>query len=227
MDTGKIACSGRSAMPNVMHWLKRLGPGKDQEYYDLLDQDAANLVESARELVVLMEDPTDLDSKAARMRDLEHLGDSITHEIKRRLDSTFVTPLDKEDLNALIDRVDDVVDFMEEVVHWMADVRIVETQPAAVEIAELLPQATALIQDCFRNLRSGHLRAFQPRLIQIHELENRGDLLFRRARAALAQSDIADDFRYRWDYIYTNLENAVDGCERLADVLEGISNKYA
>jgi uncharacterized protein Yka (UPF0111/DUF47 family) len=210
-----------------MHWLKRLGPGKDHEFYDLLDRDAVNLVESARDLVSLLEDPTDLDVKAARMRDLEHQGDLITHEIKRRLDSTFVTPLDKEDLNALIDRVDDVVDFIEEVTHWMADVGIKETTPAAVELAELLPQATSLVQECFRSLREGHLRSFQPRLIEIHDLENKGDVLFRRARAALAQSDVSDDFRYRWDYIYTNLENAVDGCERLADVLEGISNKYA
>lgn len=214
-------------MTNPLGWLTRLGPGRDTGFYDLLDQAVANMVETANTLAELVQQPNGVEHKAEELRDLEHRGDAITHEIKRRLDTTFVTPLDKEDLSTVTDRIDDIVDFMEEVGHWMADVQIRETTPIAVEIVGLLPQAAALIQGCFRDLRAGRLRAFHPRLIKIHEIENQGDILFRRGRASLASADVPDDYRYKWDYIYTNLENAVDGCERLADVLEAISNKYA
>jgi predicted phosphate transport protein (TIGR00153 family) len=156
----------------------------------------------------------------------EQEGDRITHDIIHRLNSTSVTPLDREDIYALASALDDVVDFTEEAADFMGLYNI----EAPMEQAQ---QLAAVLEDCCRNLSQAlsRLRSSMNDLnhyfVEVNRLENEGDRITREALASLFRNGIDPMIVIRWKDIFERLEHAIDACEHVANILEGIVVKHA
>ena len=202
---------------------------REESYFDLFDAVADNLAEAAAQLLDLVEDFVDPEMKAKRLVESEHEGDRLTHAILSRLNSTFITPFDREDIYALASQLDDVVDAIEAAADMLVLHRVVEPLDAVVEQARLIDQAareTATGLRCLRGLKREQLRAF---LVTINEIENAGDRLYRRARADLYNFTGEHPAQYVliWKDIVEQLEEALDDFEQVAHTVESIIIKHA
>jgi len=210
----------------------RLFPGlllREERFFGLLRSSANNLNETAKLLVDLMEDYRDVPQKVAEIKRLEEVGDHIIHEIMRNLHRTFVTPLDREDIAALGERLDDVVDSIEEAARNMVEYRIEKPTDKAIELARIIEQATAILQQAVNKLhfRGAKLRDILPDSVEVNRLENEADHVFSRAIGELFNNGISPIEVLKWREIYGQLEAAVDHCEDAANVLEGVVLKNA
>ena len=210
----------------------RLFPGllsREERFFGLLRSSAHNLNETAKLLVDLMEDYHDVPQKIAEIKQLEEVGDHIIHEIMRNLHRTFVTPLDREDIAALGERLDDVVDSIEEAARNMIEYRIEQPTDKAVELARIIEKATAILQQAVNKLhfRGAKLRDILPDSVEVNRLENEADHVFSRAIGELFNNGISPIEVLKWREIYGQLEAAVDHCEDAANVLEGVVLKNA
>jgi uncharacterized protein len=203
---------------------------REESFFDLFDAVTANLAEAARLLLDMVEDFVDPEMKAKRLVESEHEGDRLTHAILSRLNSTFITPFDREDIYGLAGQLDDVLDAMEAAADMLVLHKVIEPLDAVVEQARLLDRAaretTAGLRH-LRELKQEPLRAFQ---ITINEIENEGDRLYRRARADLYNFTAGDHpARYVlvWKEIVEQLEEALDGFEQVAHTVESIVLKHA
>ena len=153
----------------------------------------------------------------------EQEGDRITHDIIQRLNSTFVTPIDREDIYGLATQMDDIVDYAEQVAAQMGLYGVEASMEQAVDFSEVLVGAGEQIAQALRCLRTG--TDMGPHLVEIHRLENEGDRLQRDGVASLFAGGIDPMVVIRWKDIFESLEAAVDACETVAHVLEGITLK--
>ena len=202
---------------------------REESYFDLFDEVAGNLVDAARQLLDMVEDFVDPEMKAKRLVEAEHEGDRLTHAILSRLNSTFITPFDREDIQALAGQLDDVVDAIEAAADMMVLHKVVEPLDAVIEQTRLIDRAareTASGLRCLRGLKQERLRAY---LITINEIENEGDRLYRRARADLYNFTGEHPARYvlMWKDIVEQLEEALDDFEHVANTVETILIKHA
>ncbi|MFP3974963.1 MAG: DUF47 domain-containing protein [Chloroflexota bacterium] len=201
---------------------------RDTKFFDLLEKSASNLQEAGGNLLDLFENFRDITSKAARMTDFEHEGDAITHEIVGQLHRTFVTPLDREDIANLAERLDDVADFMEGAVSAMRLYNVSEPRDNTQELARILVAQINEINKAVPLLR--HRSCFNDILnhcVEINRLENEADAVVRVAMAELFQNGTQVTDIIKWREIYEHLENAADRCEDVANVLEGVVLSYA
>jgi predicted phosphate transport protein (TIGR00153 family) len=155
----------------------------------------------------------------------EQEGDRITHDIIRRLNQTFVTPIDREDILAMASALDDVVDFTEEVADFMGLYRIEAPMEQAQRMAHILLQSSRQIAEAMPRLRG--FKDISHYTVEIHRLENDGDRVVREAMAALFDNGIDPMVVIRWKDIYERLEHAIDATEHVANILEGIVIKNA
>jgi uncharacterized protein Yka (UPF0111/DUF47 family) len=197
-------------------------------FYDLFEQSARNLVTAAEAMVDLMEHFENVDMKTARMKELEHVGDSIIHEIVEELHKTFVTPLDREDITALAQNMDDVMDYMEGATTAICTYGIRQPRAAACSVADLVRLQTVQVEKAIPKLRHrSQLRSVLEECVEIHRLENEADSLFLDAMARLFEEEPSAVEIIKWREIYDQLEQATDSCEHVANVLEGIVLKHA
>ncbi|MGH3412287.1 MAG: DUF47 domain-containing protein [Marmoricola sp.] len=192
-------------------------------FYDLFTRQARHLVHGAELLGEMLARPDDRAEVAAQMRDAEHAADEATHEIIRGVNSTFVTPFDREDIYALASRLDDVMDFMEEAVDLVL-LYEVHTLPAGVEDqVEVIRRCAELTAGAMPRLAS--MKDLGEYCIEVNRLENLGDKSFRRILATLfaGQYDALDVLKLK--DVVTSLENAIDGFESVANVIEQIAVK--
>lgn len=202
---------------------------REESFFDLFEAAGDNLAGAARLLLDMVEDFVDPEMKAKRLADAEHEGDRLTHAILLRLNSTFITPFDREDIYALAGNLDDVVDSLEAAADMMVLHRVTEPIDAVVEQSRLVCTAaeeTASGLKHLRNLDEEPLRAFW---IRINELENEGDRLYRHARADLYSFDAEHpaQFLLRWKDIVDEIERALDELEHVAHTIESIVLKNA
>ena len=201
---------------------------KNYRFYDLFEQSAHNLVTAAEVMVDLMEHFENVEMKTARMKELEHVGDGIIHEIVEQLHRTFVTPLDREDITALAQHMDDVMDYMEGTTTAIRIYGIKRPTVAARGVADLVRLQTVQLEKAVPKLRQrSQLKGVLEHCVEIHRLENEGDTLFLDAMARLFQEEPSPVEIIKWRDIYDQLERATDSCERVANVLEGIVLKHA
>jgi predicted phosphate transport protein (TIGR00153 family) len=198
---------------------------KDREFFNLFDEAGANILRAAQLLGQLIRSWPDAGGLGRDILICEQEGDRITHDIIHRLNSTSVTPIDREDIFSLASGLDDVVDFTEEAADFMGLYNI----EAPMEQAQ---QLVRVLEDSCRNIAEAltRLRGFQDLnhyLIEVNRLENEGDRIGREAVASLFEEGIDPLVVIRWKDIYERLEQAIDACERVAYVLEGISTKNA
>jgi predicted phosphate transport protein (TIGR00153 family) len=202
---------------------------REESYFDLFDEVAANLVEAARQLLDMVEDFVDPEMKAKRLVEAEHEGDRLTHAIYSRLNSTFITPFDREDIHALAGQLDDVLDAIEAAADMLVLHKVTEPLDAVVEQARLIDRAAKATADGLRNLRRLRQEPLRAYLITINELENEGDRLYRRARADLYSFEGEHPARYvlMWKDIVEQLEEALDALEDVAHTVETVIIKHA
>jgi len=206
----------------------RLFPSEGKGFFDYFEQHAAKTVEAARLMEEMLAKPEDLLSQARRIKEIEHEGDVITHEAVATLHRTFVTPIDRGDIHRLISRLDDVLDLIEATAErvWLYDLGTPEHD--AIQLAQVLVQAVAQVSRamvCLRNLKDRD--ALLQICMEINRYENEGDTLLRTALARLFREQKDPVMIIKWKDIYDFLENAVDRCEDVANVLEGVALEYA
>jgi len=203
--------------------------GQKTEFYDLLDRHGDNIVRMCEHFAQTLADYTNLEVRQAALKDLEHEGDHITHELFSSMHATLVTPLDKDDIAALAGGLDDIADYVDAAGDRFLMYRIAEPTPEAREMATLLLSTARLVVSTVHELRKmsnrdGFFRAFR----EIHELENQSDAVYRRALSSLFNTPGVDPiFLLKWREIYERIEMAVDKCEDVANVVESVILKYA
>jgi predicted phosphate transport protein (TIGR00153 family) len=204
---------------------------QDDRFFDLFNRSAENTLEGARLLYDLLESYDDVERKARHLKDIEHTGDEITHEVFRALNRTFVTPLDREDISHLASALDDVIDWIEESARRIRLYKIAEPTPLArhfgkviLEQCEQIARAVPLLED--RRNAETLQRATQ----EIHRLENEGDDLLADAVASLYDgvTEVPQLINaMRWGDIYQLLEDTTDKAEQVATALSNIALKNA
>ena len=197
----------------------------DREFFDLFEEAAGNIVRAADLLDQML---GNYPERADLSRDIlicEQEGDRITHDIIQRLNQTFVTPIDREDILELASALDDIVDFTEEVADFLGLYKIEAPMDQAGRMAEILVYATRQIAQAMPRLRE--YRDISHFTIEIHRLENDGDRVVREAIAALFDHGIDPMTVIRWKDIYERLESAIDATEKTANILESIVIKNA
>jgi uncharacterized protein len=195
----------------------------DTAFYTLLTSSAAQLVDGAALLAEMLGDGNDRAGIAARMREAEHNADETTHEIVRRVNSTFVTPFDREDIYALASGLDDVMDFMEEAVDLVL-LYEVETLPAELaEQVDVLQRCAELTAESMPRLHA--MKNLEEYWIEINRLENAGDKSYRRIVAKLFSGSYEALEVLKLKDIVDSLEHAIDAFERVANIIEQIHVK--
>jgi len=198
----------------------------EPKFFDLFERSVANVANAAKELANFFDNYTNVPQKVARMTELEHNGDAITHQIMEQLHRTFVTPLDREDIALLTERLDDVMDFMEGAANAMLLYRIEQPTSRAREMAAILVALTNELVIAVPRLRNrSKMKEILEHCVEINRLENEADAIVRHALAELFDgTSIADVIK--WREIYEHLETAVDKGEDVANVLEGVVLKH-
>ena len=201
---------------------------KHEKFFDLFDQSVENLREGARLLKALLEDYTDVEAKIKRIEEVEHKGDTLTHETIEHLNRIFVTPIDREDIHAIAEQVDDVLDRIDSAAYRLYLYKIPEPSESSRALADVLVRSVdevALAVKALRNLSKP--REIIDRCVRINTFENEADRILHKALAALFRDYKDPILVIKWKEIYERLEDATDKCEDVANVLEGIVLKNA
>jgi uncharacterized protein len=198
---------------------------QDREFFDLFEESAANLVRTAELLDEMLGDYPDRKHLARDIKGAENDGDRITHDILHRLNQTFVTPIDREDILQLASALDDVVDLAEEAADLLVLYKIEAPMDQAGVLARILLDACRQIAQGMPRLRS--FESISHYVVEIHRLENDGDRVSREAVASLFETGIDPMVVIRWKDVFDRLEGAIDAAERVADVLESVVIKNA
>jgi predicted phosphate transport protein (TIGR00153 family) len=191
-----------------------------ENFFDLFSRQGAIVREGCLMLQEMLIKFDNLEERAKKLKDVEHQGDLVTHEIFERLNRTFITPLEREDIHALASGLDDVLDSVEAIGHRLVIFKIHATTPQAIQLAEIIAKSSEQIEQAVNNLKDfKNLMGFT---IEINRLENEADAISRQAVADLfsGTTDVMDVLR--WKEIYGRLENAADQCEDVANTIETI-----
>jgi len=201
--------------------LSQLLVSRDRRYFDLFEEAGGNIVRAADLLDQLLRSFPDRREELTRdILICEQEGDRITHDIIRRLNETFVTPIDREDIYALASALDDIVDYTEEAADYLGLYKIEAPMEQAQRLAHVLLQASRSIAEAMPRLRS--FEDISHYTVEINRLENDGDRITREAMASLFDNGIDPMVVIRWKDIYERLENAIVATEHVANILEGI-----
>jgi predicted phosphate transport protein (TIGR00153 family) len=197
----------------------RLTPQKRQ-FFSLFTQASANARDIARVLVDLLDDWPESREKLRDIRELEHEGDRLTHEVINLLNRTFVTPFDRDDMYRLASVIDDVCDHIDEAADNIDAYEVRNVPEKARQQAEVIHRAASRLHEAVERLEG--FKDSSRQLAALRELEEEGDRLSREAIVELFRSGADPLTIIRWKDIHEQLEEAVDACENAADVLEAI-----
>ncbi len=195
----------------------------DATFYDLFAESARNLVSGTELLAQLLPNGSDHNGLAVRMREAEHQADETTHKIVRRVNTTFVTPFDREDICRLAESLDDVMDFMEEAVDLVNLYEITELPAECVNQINVLQRAAELTAEAMPRLRT--MRGLEEYWIEINRLENEGDKAHRRILADLFSGSYQALYVLKCKDVVEALESAIDAFESVANTVEQIAVK--
>jgi uncharacterized protein len=205
----------------MFNWIPR-----DVQFFDLFERQADCIVRAAALLRDMLHDFADARAKASAIKEIEHEGDQATHEVVRRLNTTFVTPLDREDIYALAGRLDDVLDYIDAVAERLVIYRIKAPTSAARAMADVIVDIVASMHRAVGTLRSPQ-QGFHEHAVEVNRLENRADNLLRETLADLFDREPDPIAVIKWKEIYETMEVVTDRCEDVVNVIEGIVLKMA
>jgi predicted phosphate transport protein (TIGR00153 family) len=193
---------------------------RDRTFFDLFIEAGENTLQAARLLDQMMGSWPDSGELSQQIVDAEQEGDRITHDIVKRLNSTFVTPIDREDIYGLATQMDDIVDYTEEAADFLGLYKIEAPMSQAQDLTKVLVAACEQLAEGLEHLRD--FKDLDKYWIEIHRLENDGDRISRNAVASLFSNGIDPMVVIRWKDMFAVLENAIDATETAAQILEGI-----
>ncbi|MGH2851191.1 MAG: DUF47 domain-containing protein [Solirubrobacteraceae bacterium] len=205
--------------------LARILAPNEREYFVLFEQAGANLVRAAELLEEMLTNYPDARELASVIHDCEHAGDQVVHDLIQRLNQTFVTPFDREDILQLSSALDDIVDFIDEVADYLGVYKIEAPMEQSQQLAGLLVRAARQVARALGQLRG--FKNITEYTVEIHSLENQADRVVRDAIGALFEGGTDPMVVIRWKDLYERLENAIDSTERAANIIEGIVIKNA
>jgi predicted phosphate transport protein (TIGR00153 family) len=203
----------------------RLFP-REEKFFDLFEQQAQHIVSAARVLEEMTVHFANVKSAAERIKDLEHAGDTLTHEIVRRLNTTFITPIDREDIYALASRLDDVLDLIDAVAGRLLLYRIETPTDGCIAMAKIIVKTAEETDRAVRCLRTLS-PYYHKHAIEVNRLENEADRLLRDQLAALFEGTKDAIEVIKWKELYETMEAVTDRCEDVVNVIEGITLKMA
>ena len=200
--------------------LSKVFAPRDRVFFELFEEAGQNILRAADLLDRMLRNYPDSKELARDILICEQEGDRITHDIISRLNHTFVTPIDREDILALASALDDIVDFTEEVADYLGLYKIEAPMDQAIRLAHVLLLASRQVAEAIPRLRG--FRDLSHYTVEINRLENEGDRITREAVASLFQNGIDPMVVIRWKDLFERLEEAIDAAERVAYILEGI-----
>lgn len=197
------------------------------EFFELYVDAARTLHAATDALKDLIDNYEDVEVKAGRIIDLEHEGDEITHAIIKKVNTMFVTPMDREDIYSLATSLDDVLDEVEAVAGLFVLHSIEAPLPQMKQQVDILLQAVIQTEEAIKALPKMKREVLEPYWIEINSLENKGDEVYRHAIAELFSGDYKAMDVLKWKEIIEDLERATDGLENVANVIEATVLKHA
>lgn len=201
---------------------------KQESFFELFEKQANMVEKGVQDLLKLLLDYHDVEDAAFKIKATEHDGDEIAHEIMRKLNTTFVTPLDREDIHALTSAMDDILDSIEAAADRMALYEINMPTESAVKLTEILAEATKLTVKAVYGLRDmKNASPIREACVAINRLENQGDQINRTALALLFKMHDQPMEALKWREIYGHIETAIDKCEDVADIIDSLVLKNA
>jgi predicted phosphate transport protein (TIGR00153 family) len=204
---------------------------QEHQYFGIFSEMGANVEAAGKLLLELMEDYDDAKSKTRSILEHEHVGDKLVHDVVKRLNSTFITPLDREDIYDLAATLDEILDNIEAAADMMMLYRISAPTEYSHEQAKVIAAATAALRigiDGLEKRGDKKLRdALRDCFIEVNRLENDGDRIAREAIAGLFDGDMKATDIIKWKDVYETLESAIDECEHVANIIESIILKHA
>jgi hypothetical protein len=206
------------------HMRLRLIP-RDEHFFDMFVEDAENVLKGAQLLEEMLRSYDDLERRANDIEKVEHRGDELSHQIANKLNATFVTPFDREDIHALISGLDDILDGIEEAADVFVLYNVEEPSPAATKQASVIVRQAGVLVEALKELQKP--KALHEYLVEVHRLENEGDQIARAAIAALFHEKTKAIDIIKWKEVYGVLEETIDRCEDVADILERIVVKHS
>lgn len=198
---------------------------RDEGFFPLFDDAASNVAECARRLRSLLNDFEDADAGRDLIRECERRGDELTRTILRRLNKSFVTPFDREDIHALAEEIDDVVDDMEAAADLLVLHRVGTALPEVAELADVLVKAAETCASLISKL--SRLSDLEADLEAIDALESEADSLYRRCVAHLFSGEYDAFDVLRWKDVIEAIENSVNAIENISDIVESIALKHS
>jgi predicted phosphate transport protein (TIGR00153 family) len=205
--------------------LRRLLP-REEKFFDLFEQQATHIVSASRVFEEMTLEYADAKAKAARIKDLEHAGDTLTHEIVRRLNTTFITPIDREDIYSLACRLDDVLDLIDAVADRLLVYKIDSPTEGAIAMAKIIvktAEETDRAVRCLRRLSP----SYHKHAVEVNRLENEADRMLRDQLVTLFEGTQDAIEVIKWKELYETMESVTDRCEDVVNVIEGIILKMA
>jgi predicted phosphate transport protein (TIGR00153 family) len=199
---------------------------KEVRFFDDFERQSQHIIRASGLLHELIHTFGDARAKASAIKEVEHAGDQITHEIVKRLNTTFITPIDREDIHDLATRLDDVLDYLEAAAERLVIYRIKEPTSACRAMADVIVAQVAAMDRCIRCLRTMD-PGFHEHAVEVNRLENRADALLRETLAAMFEEANDPIEVIKWKEIYETMEAVTDRCEDVANVIEGIILKMA
>lgn len=201
---------------------------KEEKFFDMFTQQAENVLVGAKQLKDLLENYTDVDQKRLLIEKTESQGDEIAHRILEKLNTTFITPMDREDIHALTSALDDILDLIHATAMRLHLYRINAITSEAMKLANIILRAaeetTGLVRDLDKMKRPEKMK---ERWIEVNRLENEGDSVSRDAIAGLFENETNPIEVIKWKEIYEHLETAIDKCEDAVNIVEAVCLKNA
>jgi predicted phosphate transport protein (TIGR00153 family) len=206
---------------------RRLLP-REEDFFKLFERHAALTVEGAKQFSILVGGGQNTRAMAARIKELEHEADVITHTCVERLHTSFITPFDRDDIHRLITRMDDVMDFVESASERLALYELEEMTPEVQDLSRVLVRATEAAATAVAGLADlKKSQAILDACIEVNRLENEADEILRNAVAKLFRQATDPLLVMKWKEVYEALENATDRCEDVANIIEGVVLEHA
>ncbi len=201
---------------------------RQEKFFGLFEEGAQNMVRAAQGLKDMVDNWGHIEGRVSEITEIEHQGDTITHQIIAQLNRTFVTPFDREDIALLAHTMDDVTDFIHAAADAMLIYKVDRPSQRARELADIIVQGATEVKKAVPQLRSrAGLKQILQHCVEINRLENMADRVYRSAMAELFYDSTDIAHIIKWREIYEHMESATDRCEDVSNVLEGVALKHA
>jgi hypothetical protein len=198
---------------------------REESFFDLFNKQAENIQVGAKALLDMLTHYTGVPEQAQSIKAIEHAGDDITHNLFKKLNQTFITPFDREDIHQLCSQIDDVLDLIDAAASRFALYRVNEIRPGTIELAQILYAATGAVVAAVYAL--GKPDSALEHCIEVNSLENESDRVCRTLIAQLFDEEKDPVQIIKWKEIFEVMETAVDKCEDVANVIEDVILKGA